>query len=211
MRKISFVYFDVGGVVVNDFSETNKWEQMKRDIKIPSKYDTDFDIFYDRFEGEVNLGRDVDTIIPIIKKKYRVSLDGNYSMLEDFIDRFEVNEFIWPIIRKIKKHCGVGLLTNMYPRMLRGMINKNLLLEPDWDAVVDSSIEKIKKPDRKIFELAEKRAVATGKKILFVDNKQMNIEAAKDFGWQTFFYDSSDYEGSSKKLESFLKVKGTIS
>ena len=35
---ISFVYFDVGGVVILDFSGTNKWEMVKKEWGITDAY-----------------------------------------------------------------------------------------------------------------------------------------------------------------------------
>ena len=34
IKKLSFIYFDVGGVVIQDFSGTNKWSQLKRELGI---------------------------------------------------------------------------------------------------------------------------------------------------------------------------------
>jgi len=42
--------------------------------------------------------------------------------------------------------------------------------------------------------------------ILFVDNKKINLEVPKKMGWQTFWFDSKDYEKSNKELEEFLKT-----
>jgi|TARA_Y100000310_G_C20153683_1_gene565933 hypothetical protein len=34
-----FIYFDVGGVVIRDFSGTNKWEELRRSIGIKPEQD----------------------------------------------------------------------------------------------------------------------------------------------------------------------------
>ena len=84
-----FIYFDIGGVVVKDFSKTDKWEKMKRDIGIPLKKDEEFDKFYDIYERKVDLGLEVDSLIPLIEKKFGVRFPTKYSLLEDFITAFE--------------------------------------------------------------------------------------------------------------------------
>ena len=81
---ISFIYFDVGGVVIADVNSTDKWTKMKRDIGITAENDIEFDQFYSQYEKEVCLGRDVDTIIPLIKEKFNVNLPSDYSLLADF-------------------------------------------------------------------------------------------------------------------------------
>ena len=44
MSKISFVYFDVGGVVVKDFSDTNHWQNLKLYLGITANLEDQFDV-----------------------------------------------------------------------------------------------------------------------------------------------------------------------
>ena len=93
--------------------------------------------------------------------------------------------------------------------MLEMLNDKDLMPDVSWDTVVDSSIEGYGKPDLKIFELVQGRIKLKKAEILFVDNNQRNINAANLFGWKTFFYDSSDYEKSTQRLEAYL-IKNNI-
>ncbi|MBI3559055.1 HAD family hydrolase [Candidatus Gottesmanbacteria bacterium] len=122
-----------------------------------------------------------------------------------FVNRFEKNESIWPILEKAKKRFRVGLLTNMYPGMLNLIKNHNLLPQINWNVIVDSSIEKTAKPDPKIFEIAQNKAGVSGKEILFIENSEGHVKAASDFGWQTFWYDSKNYQQSSRNLSIFFR------
>ena len=148
---VSFVYFDVGGVVVLDFSGTDKWDQLKKEIGISKSKDAKFESFWDRYEPKVNAGQDVETLLPLIKRKFGSELPEDYSLLIDgFVKRFEANRSIWPVIEKIHKKCKIGLLTNMYPHMLEAIKNRKLLQKIKWDIIIDSSVEGITKPDSKI-------------------------------------------------------------
>ena len=200
-----FVYFDVGGVVVLDFSGTNKWKQLKKNLGISPEKDAEFETFWDIYEPKVNAGRDVETILPLIKRRFGSAFPKGYSFLLDgFVNRFEVNKSIWPVIDKIHKQCKIGLLTNMYPGIIKAIKRRNLLPEIKWDVIIDSSIEGILKPNLRIFKLAEQRAGFKSKKILFVENSQKHIDAAKKSGWQVFLYDSSNPEESSNKLSALF-------
>jgi len=85
------------------------------------------------------------------------------------------------------------------------LIKANNLI-PDIDYItIDSSIEKCRKPERKIYEIAQDKSGFRGDEILFIDNKKENLEIPKEMGWQTFWFDSSNYERSNKELESFLR------
>jgi len=198
---ISFIYFDLGGVVVRDLYEADKWTKMKRDIGIKAEDDKEFDQFWEEHEKEVCVaGKDVDSLIPLLEKKFHLSLPAKFSLLADFVSRFEPNKSIWPVLEKIKQNCKVGLLTNMYPRMFSAITEKGIMPSLTWDVIIDSSIEGRRKPNLDIFELAEQKANTKKENILFVDNKMKNINVAKNFGWQTLFYDTADHESSCQDL-----------
>jgi HAD superfamily hydrolase (TIGR01509 family) len=197
---ISFVYFDVGGVVIQDYSGTNKWQEMKRGMGINEEKEIFFNMVWEKYKDEVCIGKDVDSLIPIIENDCQINLPQGYSLLTDFINRFEKNPSIWPVIAIIQKLCKVGLLTNMYPRLFEGIRSHGLLPPNSWNVVIDSSVVGYQKPDRKIFEIAEKKAQTKKQEILFVENDLKNIQAASDFGWQTFLYDSKNPRKSSGDL-----------
>lgn len=198
---IKFVYFDIGGVVVKDFSGTDKWAVMKDVMGVRKEFDKDFDQLYNKYElEELNLTRNVDTLIPIFIKKFGMNFPPGFSMFKYFIDHFEQNRSLWPIVKKVKKTYGVGLLTNMYIGMLEEIQKRGLLPPFEWDVVIDSTKVGLQKPDTKIYKLAQKQSGIDSGEILFVDNSQRNIDVAKELDWQTFFYDSSDMEKASNEL-----------
>lgn len=203
---INFVYFDLGGVVINDFSGTNKWSQLKKELGITPEKDKQFENFWKKYEAKACIGRNIETLLPLTKKEFNSQLPNNYSLLLDgFVNRFETNQSIWPIINKFHQHCRVGLLTNMYPEMLTAIKNKGLLPNISWDLIIDSSVAGVQKPDPKIFQLAEQEANTKAKEILFIENSPQNIKAAQSLGWQTFLYDSSNSVESSYKLSQLCK------
>jgi len=92
----------------------------------------------------------------------------------------------------------------MYNGLLDLIKNKNLIPNIDW-TIIDSSVEKCRKPDKKIYEIAEEKCGFRGEDILFIDNKIENLEIPKKMGWKTYWYDSSDYKKSNLKLAKFLR------
>lgn len=201
----SFVYFDIGGVAIKDFSKSNKWDIYIKDLGVTTAQLPQFDAIWDQYDDQLSLDQDVDDLVQLISRKLNLNLPSDFSAMDRFIDRFEPNKSLWPIINQLKQQVGVGLLTNMYPGMLAQINRANLLPQVSWDAVVDSSKEMVKKPDPKIYEIAEHYAQVIPPDILFIDNNQDNLQAATARGWQTFFYDSADYEQSTKKLDQFLR------
>lgn len=199
---ISFVYFDVGGILIKDFSGNNKWAEMKKDLGVTEEDNQEFDNYYDRVELQIHIGRDTDSIIPEMTEKFGLSLPKNYSLLEDFVSRFEPNTSIWPVVEEINKHCRIGLLTNMYPGMLK--MSRHLLPDTNFNVVIDSCDVYFQKPQVEIYQIAQQKSGAAKNEILFIDNTVQNIQAAKNFGWQTFLYDSKNPEQSSLDLLQFF-------
>ena len=78
---ISFVYFDLGGVVIQDFSGTNKWEELKKELGVTKKNYEDFEKLWSQYHDEINIDRDVDSLIPIFNKELGLKIPNNYSLL----------------------------------------------------------------------------------------------------------------------------------
>ena len=204
MSKISFIYFDVGGVAIKDFSDTNKWNLMMDAMGVPTDRRDEFNHIYKEYDDRICLGLDIDEVMAVFIEKLNLKLRKDFSMLSYFVDHFEKNLGLWPIIDKIKEKVRVGLLTDMYPRMLDMITSKKLLPPFTWSSIVDSSVEKVRKPMPEIFALAASRAQTDPQEILFIDNRAWNIEGAQKARWQTFLYDSSDYDQANKDLANFI-------
>jgi FMN phosphatase YigB (HAD superfamily) len=204
---ISFVYFDVGGVVIKDISDQKSWDKMKKDMGIPKNKFDEFDEFWDKQDPKLNISKKADTLIPLIEKQFGVNFPKNYSIQKELLIRFKKNKSIWPIIKRVQKHCPTGLLTNMYPGMLDDIYSASLMPNIDWDVIVDSSIVGHQKPEEKMYAFSTKMVGVDKSEILFIDNSKTNVEAAKEFGWQTFLYNPVNTKDSNSKL---LKLLGSM-
>lgn len=206
MSKIKFIYFDVGGVLLLDFSGTNKWEIMMRDLGFVGENVKLFDKLWKLHTKRVCLDYDIDDFTEVLNRNTNVSLPHNYSMLDDFIDRFDLNTSLSKLTSSLALKYKLGLLTNMYPRMLPLINKNNLIPQLEWDSVIDSSVVGVEKPDIEIYKLAEKKAKCDGNEILFVDNLEENLLVPQQMGWQTFLYDSVDPERSTQELVQQLNI-----
>jgi len=177
---IKFTFFDVGGVVINDFSKGNKLEEMRDMLGIGNQWLSIINFFSRRFPTLYNM------------------------WLNNYVNRFQKNESIWPVISEINKTSKIGLLTNMHPKMLEKIKEFNLVPELNWDRVVDSSKVNLRKPNLEIYKYAEKVVGVSGEDILFIDNGFKNIEAAKKLGWKTFLYDPYNSFDSNIKLLKYI-------
>lgn len=203
---ISFVYFDLGGVAIRDFSGTDKSNQMKSDLGLKGNKSELFDQILEQHgrDYDFNIDFDIDRLIPILEKKLKITFPKNYSMLADIVNRFEPNPSILSVIEKIHKTRRIGLLTNMFPRMLDLIKERNIIPPAHWDVIIDSSVVGLQKPDPKIFAFAQKLAKVKNEEILFIDNSEEHIKSAANFGWKTFLYDPAHPSDSSVKLSQMF-------
>ncbi len=201
---ISFIYFDVGGVAMLDFSGTNKWELLKKEMGVNNANNATWENVWSLHKNEVCVNKDVDTLVPLFREA-GFDLPTSYSLLDSFINLFEINPDIGPVVERATYNYRVGLLTNMYPRMLPKLFELELIPPKEtWEIIIDSSAVGLQKPDKRIFELAQQKAGVKADEILFVENTSENLQAAKDFGWKTFAYDSQTPNESSRELMNFL-------
>ena len=212
MSKISFVYFDVGGVAIQDFSDSPKWDSMMEVMGIPVDRRAEFDTLYHTYDTQVCLGQHEDTLLPEIATRFNLILPTGFSMRKYFLDHFFTNnEVTVSLVQYIKKTCKVGLLTDMYPGMLDDIFSFKLIpAKETWDVIVDSSKVGFRKPMPEIYQIAQEKAGVKPEEILFIDNRQKNLVPAASLGWQTYFYDSKDYKKSSRDLLQFIHAKFLI-
>lgn len=203
--SVEFIYFDVGGVLVHDFSKTNKWEEMLDDLGLQGGLRSQFENLFDQEEPRICRGKDVDTLVPVLRDEFGLHLEPGYSLLEDFVSRFEKNTELEQIVYKLEGSFGLGLLTNMYPNMLQLIRTYGLLPDVLWNVVIDSSLVGMAKPDQEIFFYAEKKAQTTFDDILFVENSTQHLEAAQQRGWHTLLYDPANPTVSNRQLLTFLE------
>lgn len=210
-QKISFIYFDVGGVAVADFSKSDKWEKMLDDLKVQKKDRGKFNQLFDYHEILICTGEPIEIFVKKARKEFGLQLPDDYNMVADFVNRFNKNEPLLHLLDKLKKDFKLGLLTAQYPGMLEEIFHRNLIPRDIWSAVIDSSVEKVSKPDPRIYELAEQKAGVKPQEILFIDNRAELLEQPKSMGWQVFEYDSADYSTSTQKLERFIYSQKKLS
>jgi epoxide hydrolase-like predicted phosphatase len=205
MSNTKFIFFDVGGVLILDFSNTDKWLQMKSDLGVTEETNKAFEAVWQKHRDRIAIDCDIDTIIPELQEETGLIFPKNYSMLDDFISRFEVNPYIWSVVKKAQKlGKKVGMLTNMYPRMLGLIQAAGLMQDIKWDLIIDSSVVGLQKPNKEIFEFAKQKTGLKPEKIMFVDNLLINTKAAEEQGWETFLHDDPNPEKASEELIKIL-------
>ena len=207
MSKISFIYFHVGGVVIQDYSGTNQWDLMQGDLGIADDLKPKFEEIWSEHSDRHCIDYDIEQMVPILRTRLGLNIPADYSMVQDFVNRYAPNPSIWPAIEYAHSKYKTGLLTNMYPKLLATIYARaDLHIDYPWDVIVDSSKVKANKPDPKIFEIAESKVTCPPSEILFVENTQKHVDVAKSRGWQTFLFDHKNPSRSSQDLYATIQA-----
>lgn len=72
-----------------------------------------------------------------------------------------------------------------------------------FDGKIISAIERLSKPDIKIYELLLKRFNLTPEECLFIDDKRENIEAAKKCGLNGYVFDYNKFDELLKEIKKY--------
>lgn len=204
-KEVKFIYLDIGGVVILDFSQTNKLHELACAIGVTANNFDAFKKLFAQFEPSICIGkRNLFDFTKKAKELLNLDIQDNHDMLGEFVNRFEKNQSIHNALNKLRSKFKLGLLTNMYPNMLKRIGTKGILPRVEWDVVIDSSVVGLRKPQNEIYKLAESKAKVNPENILFIENSTSNIEAAKQLGWQTLLYNPSNTEESNKKIYNLI-------
>jgi len=194
MQKLSYIIFDVGGVLLD-------WRLSSEVVakKLGVTHDALFDVLFDQSTDQ-NIGKRMtvgqlsshDGWNEVIKK-----LNGTLTP-QEVIDTWYSREFWFPgTLQLVTDLHNAG-----YPMAI--MSNSWLgLTEHDkasvfpveigyFERIFDSSIEKLKKPDVAFFTLVERELNVKPETLLLIDDTEKNIQVAEHCGWQGFLYDPLD-------------------
>lgn len=203
----TFIFFDVGGVLIKDFSSNNGWNDLKTSIGLPLKEWDAFDSYWAAMTYKLCTTIDADDLISDIQNKFSVNFSKDFSLLAEFVSRFEKSEVMQKVCDIVSERHSLGLITNMYPRMYSEIERRGLMPYCSWETIIDSSDVKVAKPNQEIFKIAEQASGRKPEEILFVDNTKENLDVAKSIGWDVFHFNSKSPLTSSDKLLKYLSVK----
>lgn len=95
-----------------------------------------------------------------------------------------------------KAGYNIAILTNNWVNQTDDLI-QNLSKSANIKFYFESSVEKLSKPDIKLYKLVEERTNAKGIDILFIDDVKRYLDGAKKLGWQTFLYTVGKDDGKT--------------
>jgi putative hydrolase of the HAD superfamily len=199
-RAIRAVISDFGGVLTNHLVEAFaafqdhsgiSVEQLGRGMQRVSERDGEYPLF--RLErGEISEADFLDDLCWALEAElgHRPTL---HRFREVYFDALHANEPMLDLMRELRgRGYRMAILTNNV-REWEQEWRAKLPIDEIFETVVDSAWVGLRKPDHAIYELTVERlgSVET-QDCLFVDDNELNVEAARELGMTAVHFESNE-------------------
>ncbi len=145
---------------------------------------------------------DDEKLLSDIRKYLKLKKGILEKALECIPQKFEKYDELWKILPQLKKNYNLAIINN-----------GNALAMKYWSKYFDFSLfnffinsaqEGVKKPDPEIYLLTCKRLGVNPGECIFIDDAFENIQAARDLGMTTAWWNKE--QGRKKNLKQFLQL-----
>lgn len=183
-RPIDFVYFDLGNILVS-FDPQLACQNVAKLLGVSNQqvdavlYKSGLEESYER--GEVT----ADELVAATTRELNVQQCDTQIFLDAIADMFQPIESMQATIEEVRASgCRIGILSNTCFAHWDWLCRQRWpVLAGPFDVTVLSYEVGAMKPDPRIYEAAEAQAGISPEQILFIDDKQENVDAAVARGW----------------------------
>jgi epoxide hydrolase-like predicted phosphatase len=210
---IHAIIFDVGDVILREKDYTKRLEWEKRLGLAPGQLTRlvhDSEPAAHAASGEVSEREVWDAV----GKQLSLNAEQISELQRDFWSSEQLETSLVEFIQSLRPRYKIGILSNAWSDA-RYFHNSKFKMNTWVDAAVYSAEVKLLKPDRRIYEILLDQLKLPANECLFVDDKPVNIEAAKALGMKVILcHDSqqtiSDIQASlvesvENKMETHVK------
>jgi epoxide hydrolase-like predicted phosphatase len=186
---IKVIYFDMSGVIVTTSSYKKTFiKLLEKTYHNPTITFDDIYFIFEKLEiGKIHETKAVELLGKTISKD--ASMQQQILLFTRTAKALHIRPSIVKLIKSLRKKVKVGVLTNsIQPNADR---HKRLGHYDYFDYQILSHEMKIRKPNKGIFLCALKKARVQPNEVLFVDDSQENITAAKKIGINTILFTST--------------------
>lgn len=200
-KEIKFVYCDVNGVLVRFYHRA--FTKIAEDTGISlDKIETAFWHFNDA----ANRGEMTNQEFNVALEKRLGLAKGTIDWQKSYMECVEPITLMHRCLADISKKTKVGLLSDSFHGFLAEMLKRKLLPDINYASVVESATVHAKKPDQRMYEIAENMAKTKGENILFIDDSRANLVEAEKRGWRVLWFDAYNPKDSINRVLDALNA-----
>lgn len=195
---VRFVYFDINGTLVRFFHAA--FTSIAKDTGASADViETTFWRHNDKVcSGEISL----EEFNSVMAKQFGVpKFDWAFYYLAS-IDSIKP---VYDCLTWVAQHYSIGLMSNIMPGFIDALLQRHLIPDVPYTAVIDSSQVGAVKPEKKIYEVAQSRAGVLSDEILLIDDSRTNLIAADKLGWHVLWFDDFRPDESVNRIRAALE------
>ena len=206
MKKNKLILFDWGNIVESfedKYTIKNAFDDLF--MSLGSNEKNIFDKIGKYNTTKMKTINELEICYEEIKKDF--NLNGTF---DDFLDGYKYyfdKIYYYKNVRdyeiSLKDKCYIGVLSNLL-LIDKERINKQLGLD-NYDYLFLSFEYGLRKPDREFYEEIQKKLPFKKEDILLIDDKETNVESAKEFGWNAVKLTGRQLDDIKKVCEKFIK------
>jgi len=189
MGEVTAVFWDVGGVILS-----NGWDRAAR-AEAAKKFGLDWEDFQDRHElaspafetGQITL----DTYLQrtVFYRKRAFTREEFVAFIFAQSEEFPESRAILSALARTRKYLLATI--NNEPRELNIRRIDQFNLRREFEAFFSSCFVHIRKPDEAIYRLALEVTQRRPEECLFIDDRALNLESARQMGMRTIHFENA--------------------
>ena len=189
MGEVTAVFWDVGGVILS-----NGWDRAAR-AEAAKKFGLDWEDFQDRHElaspafetGQITL----DTYLQrtVFYRKRAFTREEFIAFMFAQSQEFPESRAILSALAQTRKYFLATI--NNEPRELNVRRIEQFNLRREFEAFFSSCFVHIRKPDEAIYRLALEVTQRRPEECLFIDDRGLNLECARQMGMRTIHFENA--------------------
>lgn len=206
--SIKFIYFDLGNVLVQ-VDQVKAGEQLKiwlNKININSQNTNSKISLIDLYKivnessnksdwdlGQIDknqyMGNILDQLSPSQRNSKQLIKQGIKILCDNSFRPMTLEGQLNAAIQQIKHNnpqIKIGILSNTCDAHWSYISDKfPIVKDTQWDQIILSYQHGCAKPDNQIFQIAHQATKVNKDQVLFIDDLDQNVEAARQFGWHS--------------------------
>lgn len=197
---IKFIYFDFGAVLVNyDYVFTKVCDDFNLNK-------ASFFEFYDKFVLDMDIGKkNLGDFWKECIKNFCLKNASEYNLPKSWVSDYKVIIPIFNFIHSLDGKVNFGIISNIPAEVWWAAFENDWVPKVKYNEILLSSDVGTTKPDQKIYEIAQMKSGVNSEEILFIDDKEENLEKPKKMGWKTFLFDMNKAEKGVEEIKALLK------
>jgi HAD superfamily hydrolase (TIGR01509 family) len=199
MDKPKLILFDIGGVLIE---YGNVFKTASTELGIPHAL---IDSTFDKYDAEITTGIITPQELYLnCLSNNKIDADHNYifmlSWIKDYTSIKSTHDLLIELVAKYK----VGLFSNIYKGMIPELIKQDLLPNINYTYQFISCDTGLQKPDINAYKAIMDTVNYPANELLFIDDKQENIDVANNLGWKTYLFTRENTTESVIELRKLL-------